>query len=111
VDSHAPEGVTLPILQSNIGTAQPKPVTVPTSHLSGTGNPVASLEDRQTEMSRTVDRVVEDTNTVKAWRAAVNNINSVMKTINPIVKVCAISFFLYDSLSHFLSLSWMLAQH
>jgi hypothetical protein len=102
VDNYATEGVTCPIVESNVDTAQPTAVTVPTSHLSKTGNPVASLADRQTEISPTVDRGVEDTDTVKAWKAAVNNINWVMKTVNPIVKVCPMSFFLYDLLSNFL---------
>jgi hypothetical protein len=46
----------------------------------------------RTEISRTVD-TEEDTDTVKTWKAAVNNIKSVMDTVNPIVKVCPISFF------------------
>jgi hypothetical protein len=66
-------------------------------------NPVATLAGHQTEMSRTVACAKEDTDTVKTWKAAVDNINWVVKTVNPIVKVCPISFFLYDSLSYFCS--------
>jgi hypothetical protein len=99
-------GVPRPIVQSSVDTAQRTAVTVPTSHFSGTGNPVPILAGRQMELSRTIDRAEEDTDTVKTWKAAVSNIKSVMDTVNPIVEVCPISFFLYDSLSYFLRLSW-----
>jgi hypothetical protein len=102
VDNHVTEGgVTRPIVESNVDPAQPTAVTVPTSHLSKTGNLVASLAGRQTEILPNVDRAVEDTDTVKAWKAAVNNIDWVMRTVDPIVKVCPMSFFLYDLLSNF----------
>jgi hypothetical protein len=101
VDTPVTEGaVTHPIVESNIDTAQSTAVVVPTSHFPGTGNPARRLAGRQTETSRVVDRAEEDTGTVKIWQAAIDNINWVMDTVNPMTKVCPISFFLYDSLSY-----------
>jgi hypothetical protein len=100
MDNPVTGGVMRPIVQSKIDTAQPTAVTFPTSYFSSTGNlpiesgtPVARLAGRQTEMSRTVDRAEEDTDTVKAWKSAVNNIKWVKDTVNPTVNVCPLSLF------------------
>jgi hypothetical protein len=76
MDNPVTGGVTHPIVQSNIDTAQLSAVTSPISRFSGT-----------------VDRAEEDTDTVKMWKSAVNNIKWVKNTVNPIVKVCILSFF------------------
>ena len=119
MDNLVTGGVPRLIVQYNIDVVQPTTVTIPTSHFSSTGNlpiengtPVARLAGRQTETSRTDDRAEEDTDMVKTWKSAVNNIKWVMDTVNPIVKVGPLSIFLYYSLSYFLPLSWnMPAKH
>jgi hypothetical protein len=112
MDNPVTEGrTTRHIVESNTDTAQPTAATVSTSHFSGTGNPVARLAARQTEMSRTVDHAEGDTDTVKILRAAIDNINWVMDTVNPMTKVCSNILLSLRFAELQLPLSWMPTQH
>jgi hypothetical protein len=55
------------------------------------GTPVRLLADSPTEVSRILDRAEEATDTVKAWKNAVDLIKRVMDTVRPIVEVCIFS--------------------